>query len=97
MAVMAVRNGSILDALNGTHSSGWGRLVTNLARIGSGLTIPAGVATWERKIMLERQLEGMPRPRKRANTGAARIDGLMRPGSKPRSRSLESLRRLPAV
>jgi DNA invertase Pin-like site-specific DNA recombinase len=35
------------------------------------LTILAGVATWEREIMLERQREGIAKAKARANTRAA--------------------------
>src|ERR1700684_37297 len=35
------------------------------------LTILAGVATWEREIMLERQREGIAKPRARANSKGA--------------------------
>jgi DNA invertase Pin-like site-specific DNA recombinase len=42
------------------------------------LTILAGVATWEREIMLERQREGIPRPRRRANTKAVRSASMRR-------------------
>jgi hypothetical protein len=42
------------------------------------LTILAGVATWKREIMLERQREASPRRRPPANTRAARSASMRR-------------------
>jgi DNA invertase Pin-like site-specific DNA recombinase len=67
-----------------------GALLTNLVRIGAGLTILAGVAIWERKIMLERQLEGIAKTKEEGKYGgrptsidATRVKPLVAAGGKP--------------